>query len=78
VVRTEHASLTYLKNFADNNTQLMRWSETELDFTVQHRAGTKIAHVNALSRHVGTMISKGNLNQKLYFANKQRINSVRK
>ena len=27
---------------------------SELDFVVEHRAGTKIAHVDALSRHVGT------------------------
>jgi hypothetical protein len=33
-----------------------------LDFTVEQKAGAKIAHVDALSRHVGTIINKGNLN----------------
>jgi hypothetical protein len=33
----------------------MRWSLmlSELDFTVEHRPGTKILHADALSRHVG-------------------------
>jgi len=54
VARTDHAALTYLKNFADSSSRLMRWSLklSELDFTVEHRPGTKIAHVDALSRHV--------------------------
>jgi len=41
VVRTDHAALTYLKNFVDQNARLTRWSLKlcELDFTVEHRAG---------------------------------------
>jgi hypothetical protein len=37
----------------------MRWSLrlSELDFIVEYRAGTKISHVDALSRHVGTISS---------------------
>ena len=36
----------------------MRWSLklSELDFVVEHRPGTKIAHADALSRHVGTVM----------------------
>jgi hypothetical protein len=41
----------------------MRWSLKllELDFVVEHRAGTKIPHVDALSRHVGTIVDKSKL-----------------
>jgi hypothetical protein len=39
LVRTDHAALKFLRNFADNNSRLMRWS--------------KIKHVDTLSRHVG-------------------------
>lgn len=54
VVRTDHAALTYLHMFADNNSRLLRWSLrlAEFDFQVQHRPGTKIKHVDALSRHI--------------------------
>ena len=57
VVRTDHSALTYMRNFADNNSRLLRWSLklSELDFVVEHRAGSKIGHADALSRHVGTV-----------------------
>jgi len=57
IVRADHSALTYLQNFADHNSRFLRWSLklSELDFIVQHRPGTKIAHVDALSRHVGTV-----------------------
>jgi hypothetical protein len=56
-VRTDHAALTYLKTFSDTNAKLMRWSLrlSELDFTVEHRAGKKISHADTLNRHVGTV-----------------------
>ena len=57
LVRTDHAALTYLQKFADHNSRLLRWSLklSELDFVVKHRAGSKIGHVDALSRHVGAI-----------------------
>ena len=63
VARTDHAVLTYLRNFADQNRRLLRWSIklSELDFVVEHRAGTKMAHVDALSHHVGTLVQGGTL-----------------
>ena len=63
VARTDHAALTYLKNFADQTSRLLRWSIklSELDFVVEHRAGKKMAHVDALSRHVGTVVQGGTL-----------------
>jgi hypothetical protein len=65
VVRTDHSALSYLRNFADHNTRLMRWSLklSELDFIVEHRPGSKIGHVDALSRHVGAVVLEGNLNK---------------
>jgi len=63
VARTDDAGLTYLKNFGDQNARLMRWSLKlyELDFTVEHRTGNKIPHVDALSRHVGAVLQTGGL-----------------
>ena len=54
-MRTDHAALKFPRNFADNNTRLMRWSLrlSEFDFEIEHVPGTKIKHVDALSRHVG-------------------------
>jgi hypothetical protein len=54
LVRTDHAALTYLQKFAGHNSRLLRWSLnlSELKFVVEHRAGSKISHVDALSRHV--------------------------
>jgi len=58
LVRTDNSALTYLRNFAENNSRLLRWSLklSELDLTVEQTAGSKIPHVDALSRHVGTVI----------------------
>ena len=33
----------------------------KLDFAVEHRAGKKIAHVDAFSLHVGTVVQGGTL-----------------
>jgi hypothetical protein len=64
LVRTDHRALTYLRNFAYQNSRLMRWSLklSELDFTVEHREGSRIAHVDALSRHVGAVLHQRSLN----------------
>jgi len=55
LVRTDHAALKFLRNFADSNCRLMRWSLrlSEFDFEIEHVPGSKIKHVDALSRHVG-------------------------
>ena len=70
LVRKDHAALTYLQKFADHNSRLLRWSLklSELDFVVEHRAGSKIGHVDALSRHVGAItnpdpLSRENIRQ---------------
>jgi len=41
----------------------MRWSLklSEHDFVVEHGAGTKIPRVDALSRHVGTVLNESKL-----------------
>jgi len=55
LVRTDHAALKFLRNFADHNSRLMRWSLrlSEFDFEIEHVFGSKIKHLDALSRHVG-------------------------
>jgi hypothetical protein len=55
LVRTDHAALKFLCNFAENNSRLVRWSLrlSEFDFEIEHVPGSKIKHVDALSRHVG-------------------------
>jgi transposase InsO family protein len=57
VVRTDHAALTYLWKFSDQNARLARWAlkSSELNFSTEHRAGSKISHVDAVSRHVATV-----------------------
>ena len=61
VARMDHSALTYLRNFADQNSRLLRRSIklSELHFVVEHRAGTKMAHAEALRRHVGTVVHGG-------------------
>jgi len=58
LVRTDHAALSYLRNFADCSSRLMWWSLrlSEFDFVIEHKAGTKISHVDALSLHVGAIM----------------------
>ena len=55
VVRTDHSVLTYIRNFADNSSCLLRWSLklSDLEFVFENRPGPKIGHADALSRHVG-------------------------
>jgi len=54
-VTTDHAALKFLRNFDENNLRLMRWSLrlSEFNFEIEHVPGSKIKHVDALSRHVG-------------------------
>src|SRR5215510_1502602 len=63
VLRTDHAALKYLHTFADNNSRLLRWSLrlAEFDFTVEHRPGTQIRHVDSLSRAIQSVTSCENL-----------------
>ena len=55
LVRADHASLRVLRNFAENNSRLMRWSLrlSEAQFDIEHEPCSKIKHIDALSRHVG-------------------------
>ena len=47
------------------NSKLLRWSLklSELDFFVEHRPGSKMGHVDALSCHVGTTIQENLLDE---------------
>ncbi len=52
LLRTDHGSLTWLRNFREPEGQLARWLERlqELDFDIIHRRGTKHTNADALSR----------------------------
>jgi len=65
LVRMDHSALSYLRKFSDHNSCLMRWSlkSSELDFVVEHRPGSKIGHVDALSRHVGAVMPEDSLDK---------------
>ena len=54
VLRTDHSALKYMHTFADNNSRLLRWSLrlAEFDFSVEHRPGTQMRHVDSLSRAI--------------------------
>jgi len=67
LARTDYSALTYLRNVSDQNHRLMRWSMklSELDFAVEHRAGKKIPHVDALSRHVRAVLNDKNLRREV-------------
>ena len=47
----------------------MRWSLklSEMDFAVEHRAGSKIGHADALSRHVGAVMHEDILDRNNIF-----------
>ena len=51
-LRTDHGSLTWLRNFKEPEGQLARWLERlqELDFEVVHRRGTAHRNADSLSR----------------------------
>ena len=51
-LRTDHGSLTWLRNFKEPEGQLARWLERlqELDFQVVHRKGTAHRNADSLSR----------------------------
>jgi len=76
VVRTDLAAVTYLKIFADCTSRFMRWSLklSDLEFTVDHRPGTKITRVDALSRHVGTVMGGRNLSQETVLCEQTKDN----
>lgn len=52
VLRTDHASLTWLLNFKEPEGQLARWMEAlqSYDMEMQHRAGRLHSNTDALSR----------------------------
>ena len=52
VLRTDHGSLTWLRNFREPEGHLARWLERlqELDFDIVHRRGSSHTNADALSR----------------------------
>jgi hypothetical protein len=47
---------------------------SEFDFVIEHKAGTKISHVDAMSRHVGAIMEEGlpDKEQKHSFCNSRK------
>jgi len=45
----------YFCTVVDHLSECSAWTLVKLDFVVEHRAGSKIGHVDALSRHVGAI-----------------------
>ena len=76
LVRTDHAALKFLRNFAENNSCLMCWSLrlSEFNFEIEHVPGSKIKHVDALSRHVG-LVEDTQLMSKQLMLREQRKDS---
>jgi len=74
LVRTDHSVLSYLQKFSDHNSRLMRWSLklSELDFVVEHKPGSKIGHVDALSRHVGAVMNENSLDKERFLSEQQK------
>jgi hypothetical protein len=56
----------------------MRWSLrlSEFDFVIKHRPGSKIGHVDALSRHVSTVVDQEILSKESVLGNKRKTHSV--
>jgi len=77
LARTGHAALTFLREFADQNTRLLRWSIklSGLDFIVECRVGLKMGHVDALNRHVGSVAHENTLDRK-YPQSKRKMPSA--
>jgi hypothetical protein len=64
---TDHAAVTYLQKFADNNSRLLRWSLrlAKFHFKVQHRPGTQIRHADTLRLHIQAVTTSHTLSREL-------------
>ena len=65
LAKKDHAAMKYIQKFFDQNSLLLRWSIrlSQLDFVVEHKPGSKMGHVDALSRHVGSVTQDNALNK---------------
>ena len=72
--RTDHSALSYLRKFSYHNSRLMKCSLklSELDFEVQHKPGSKISHVDDLSRHVGAVMREDSLDKERILCEQQK------
>ena len=76
VVKTDHAALTYLRNFADHNSRILRWSLrlSHMDIVIQHRSASNIAYADDFSRHVGTVKHKNSIDKETIIQEQTRDN----
>jgi len=65
-----------MRNFADNNSRLLRWSVklSDLDFVVEQRAGPKIRHADALRRYVDAVTLANTLHKESILREQDRDN----
>ena len=70
VLRTDHGSLTWLKNFKEPEGQMARWLERlqEFDFTIEHRQGKKHTNADSLSRFPCSQCGRETHNQPIVVA----------
>lgn len=52
LLRTDHGSLSWLRNFKEPSGQLARWLEQlqDFDFDIQHRSGSNRVNADSMSR----------------------------
>ena len=74
LVKTDHAALKFLWNFAENRIRLMCWSLrlSEFDFEIEHVPGSKIKHTDALSRNVGLVEDSQLMSKELMLGGKRK------
>jgi len=63
VVYTDCQALVYLNSFKRTNAQVARWHDIlqDFDFSVSYRPGTRMGHVDALSRApIGSAVGEEN------------------
>jgi hypothetical protein len=65
------SKINYRSLHVTNKTDRAETELAQLDFVVEHKAGSKIGHVDALSRHVATISNPGRLSRE-NFSNEQK------
>ena len=78
LLRTDHGSLTWLRNFKEPEGQLAKWLERlqEFDFCIEHRPGRKHINADALSRLPCRQCGSKNHNEEVSIAAMSLASSV--
>ena len=75
-LRTDHASLKWIRNFKEPEGQVARWLETldAYDFDLVHRPGTKHGNADALSRGPCTQCGGDHIGERIRRGRQKKIN----